>query len=286
MSYVDEAFLKLKSTLEITQTESDLASRWQQEIRSVVGEEWDLEDDYLTGSYRRNTKTKPLKDVDILVVIDADGAQGKLRKLGPAAVLEELKKVLERKYDNVIIDRMACAVSTGSAEDPTFEIVPAFRQSTDVFEIPDAQRGSWILTNPKVHEELSTKKNKKCDERWVPFVKMIKGINREAGSPVKPSFLLEVMALDLAQTPFGSYQDEIRWFLASASEQLDREWVDPAGVGPDVNVMTTNERRTAREALRKIQAIAEDAIWLEDDGQERKAVERWRDIFGKRMPRP
>src|ERR1700735_4331403 len=104
MSYVDEAFLKLKSTLEITQTESDLASGWQQEIRSVVGEEWDLEDDYLTGSYRRNTKTKPLEDVDILVVIDADGAQGKLRKLGPAAVLEELKKVLERKYDNVIID--------------------------------------------------------------------------------------------------------------------------------------------------------------------------------------
>ncbi len=286
MSYVDEAFLKLKGALEITQAESDLASRWQQEIRSVVGEDWDLENDYLTGSYRRNTKTKPLKDVDILIVIDPDGAQNKLRQLGPGAVLEVLRKVLRRKYDNVIIDRIACTVSTGSAEEPTFDIVPAFRKSTDVFEIPDAQRGSWILTNPKAHEELSTKKNKKCDERWVPFVKMIKGINREAGSPVKPSFLLEVMALDLAQTPFGSYQDEIRWFLASASEQLDLDWPDPAEVGPCVNVMTAHERQTAQEALRKIQAIAEDAIWLEDDGQERKAVERWRDIFGQRMPRP
>ena len=286
MSYVDEAFLKLKSSLEITQAESRLASSWQQNIRSIVDGEWKLEADYLTGSYRRNTKTKPLKDVDILVVIDPKGPQSNLRQLGPSAVLDALKKVLRRKYDDVVIDRMACTVSTGSDNDPTFDVVPAFRKSRDVFEIPDAQRNSWISTNPKAHEEFTTKKNKDCDEKWVPFVKMIKAINREAGDPVKPSFLLEVMALELVDKPFGSYQDEIRWFLASASEQLDRAWPDPAGVGPNVNVMAANERQTAAELLRKIQSITEDAIWLEDDGQERKAVERWRDIFGQRMPRP
>jgi|SRR5579875_98693 len=286
MSYVDEAFLKLKSSLEITQAESRLASSWQQNIRSVVDEEWKLEDDYLTGSYRRNTKTKPLKDVDILVVIDSKGPQSNLRKSGPKAVLEALRKILRRKYEDVIIDRMACTVSTGSDDGPKFDVVPAFRKSRDVFEIPDAQRNCWISTNPKAHEELTTKKNKDCDEKWVPFVKMIKVINREAGSPVKPSFLLEVMALQLVVKPFGSYQDEIRWFMATAAEQLDRAWPDPAEVGPDVNTMTANERRTAEESLRKIQAVAEDAIWLEDGGQERKAVERWRDIFGQRMPRP
>ena len=37
--------------------------------------EWDLDDDFLTGSYRRDTKTKKLKDIDIFVVIDPDGAQ-------------------------------------------------------------------------------------------------------------------------------------------------------------------------------------------------------------------
>ena len=33
-----------------------------------------------------------------------------------------------------------------------------------------------------------------------------------------PSFLVEVMALGLVKEPFGRYQDEVRWFLASAAE--------------------------------------------------------------------
>ena len=48
---------------------------------------------------------------------------------------------------------------------------------------------------------------------------MIKGINRELGEPVSPSFLLEVMAHALVKEPFGRYQDEIRWFLATAAER-------------------------------------------------------------------
>ena len=70
MSYVDDAFAKLKITLEITKTESDLAVRRHHEIRDHVRTEWELSDDFLSGSYRRDTKTKRLKDVDIFVVID------------------------------------------------------------------------------------------------------------------------------------------------------------------------------------------------------------------------
>src|SRR6476660_8718216 len=104
MSYVDDAFANLKGQLEITQTESDLAQRRHKEIRDHVGTEWELEDDFLTGSYRRHTKTKKLKDVDIFVVVKRDGAQGHLRDLGPSALLDELKKVLEKKYASVTID--------------------------------------------------------------------------------------------------------------------------------------------------------------------------------------
>jgi hypothetical protein len=134
---------------------------------------------------------------------------------------------------------------------------------------------------------LSTAKNETCDQKYVPFVKMVKGINRELGDPVRPSFLLEVMALQLVTPPFGRYQDEVRWFLASAAEQVEVSWPDPAGLGPDVNSdMTAYGRREAARVLSEGLAVAEEAIRLEDAGRERDAVERWRELFGSRMPRP
>jgi len=57
MGYVDDAFAKLKSTLEIGKTEQDLAVRRHRQIRDHVRESWTLEEDFLTGSYRRETTT-------------------------------------------------------------------------------------------------------------------------------------------------------------------------------------------------------------------------------------
>jgi hypothetical protein len=285
MTYVDDAFANLKSQLEITKTESALAQRRHTEIRDHVATEWELEDDFLTGSYRRHTKTKKLKDVDIFVVIKRDGAQGHLRDLGPSALLSELKKVLEKKYASVTIDRMACVVDFGSDDIASYDVVPAFKRDEGGYEIPDTQAG-WIATNPKRHHEMTSEKNAACDEKWVPLVKMVKGASRELGDPVDPSFLLEVMALELVDEPFGRYQDELVFFFASAADQIDRSWPDPAEVGPDVNSMSTSQRQTARDALLEAQQVAERAVWLEDNGQERSAVEEWRKLFGWRMPRP
>lgn len=285
MSYVDDAFANLKGQLEITNTESELAQRRHKEIRDHVASEWELEDDFLTGSYRRHTKTKKLKDVDIFVVVKRDGAQGHLRDLGPSALLAELKRLLEKKYASVTIDRMACVIDFGADEIVSFDVVPAFKRDGGGYEIPDTQTG-WIATNPKRHHELTSAKNAACDEKWVPFVKMVKGANRELGDVVAPSFLLEVMALDLVTSPFGRYQDELVFFFATAAEQLDQPWPDPAQLGPDVNSMSASERQTARTSLLEAQRIAERAVWLEDEGQEKAAVEEWRKLFDWRMPRP
>jgi hypothetical protein len=287
MGYVDDAFGNLRKQLEITETESKLAQRRHREIRDHVATAWDLEDDFLTGSYRRETKTKKLKDVDIFLVVRRDGEQGHLRDLGPAQLLGELKTLLEKKYDGVRIDRFACVVDFGSTEEEivSFDVVPAFKRKAGGYEIPDTSIG-WINTNPKTHHEMTTQKNKDCDEKFVPFVKMIKGANRELGEPVEHSFLLEVMALDLVRPPFGRYQDELITFFATAADELNRSWPDPADLGPDVNTLSTAQRSSARTKLQDAQLIAERAVWLEDNGQEKSAVEEWRKLFGWRMPRP
>jgi hypothetical protein len=169
----------------------------------------------------------------------------------------------------------------------SIEVVPVFKRAAGGYFMPDPAAGTWIATNPKRHHELSIDKNKACDDKYVPLVKMIKGINRELGEPVSPSFLLEVMAQTIVKTPFGRYQDEIVLFLATAADRIDEQWLDPAGLGGDVNtVMTLPQKRAAAVALRGAQHLAERAVDLEDDGQERAAYAEWKKLFGDRITQP
>lgn len=288
MGYIDDALTNLRHNLEITETERNTAVRRHHAIRDYVRSRWDLEDDFLTGSYRRDTKTKKLKDIDIFIVIDKAGPQGGYRSQSPDTVLDALEKLLQARWPDALRDGMAVVIHYGKDDDVmSIDVVPAFDRKGGGYVIPNPTAGDWISTNPKRHHELSTAKNTECGGKFVPFVKMIKGINRELGEPVSPSFLLEVMAQSLVKAPFGRYQDEIVTFLATAADRTDEQWPDPAGLGGDVNtVMSSTQKGAAAAALRGAQEIAERAVDLEDDGQERAAYDEWKKLFGARMTRP
>jgi hypothetical protein len=290
MGLVDDAFAKLKSNLEITKTEQALASRRQNEIRDHLGAHLTLDRTFLTGSYARHTKTKKLKDVDIFCVVSASGADADLRDESPWAALTRLQHILAEKYTNPLptIGRRSCSIEFSRTDEvPSFDVVIAFDRDGGGFEIPDRTVADWIASDPEVHKAKATAKNAECDGKWIPFVKMIKGFNREWDKPVRPSFLLEVMALDLVRPPFGRYQDEVVLFLANAASRIEETWADPAGLGPDVNSsMNTIEKQAAARRLDEALEIAERAVQLEDDGHERAAVDSWRELFGKRMPAP
>ena len=203
-------------------------------------------------------------------------------------MLDALEVLLADRWPGAHRDGMAVVIPYGKDDEVmSIDVVPAFDRKGGGYFIPDPAAGKWIATNPKRHHELSIAKNAECDGKFVPFVKMIKGINRELGEPVSPSFLLEVMAQSLVKPPFGRYQDEIVLFLATAAERIDEQWHDPAGLGGDVNtVMSPAQKLAAADALRSAQEIAERAVDLQDDGQERAAYDEWKKLFGDRMTRP
>src|SRR3954454_15884660 len=117
MSYSDDAFIKCKNTLEITKPEEKFAISKHANIRDLVRGSWQLEDDFLTGSYRRETKTTKLKDVDIFVGSAPKRPQARLRDRRPAGVLDELRKVLKTKYSDVVADGFACVVKFGKEDE-------------------------------------------------------------------------------------------------------------------------------------------------------------------------
>jgi Second Messenger Oligonucleotide or Dinucleotide Synthetase domain len=285
MSYIDDAFDKLKSNLEITETETNLAVTRHNLVREHIEASWKLADHFLTGSYDRQTKTKKLKDVDIFVVIDPKGPQAYLANGTGTAAISALRDVLSARWDDLETDEHVVTINYPGEDVASYEVAPVFPRKGGGYLMPNGS--TWMATDPTEHASLVTAKNKKCDGKFVPFIKMVKGINREADDAIQPSFLLEVMGLELVLEPFGRFRDEIRFFLASVADRLTDDWPDPGGLGPNVNAgISKTQRENLARTVRGWLAIAEEALLLENDGKERGAVEKWRKLFGWRMPLP
>src|SRR2546428_14127135 len=75
-----QAFEKFRQRLELGDTERKDAETRQTEVRECIREGFELKTDFLSGSYKRHTKTKPLKDVDVMFVL---GAKEKWRRGKP-----------------------------------------------------------------------------------------------------------------------------------------------------------------------------------------------------------
>lgn len=289
MLTVSQAFDKFKRRLELSATEQADASARQQRIRSVMNAAFDVDHDFLTGSYSRHTKTKPLHDVDIFVVMSDEEAP--YRDGHPNYVLTDVQTALAEEYGQhrVALQRRSVRVDFGVTlvDDLTggvmsFDVTPAFAQD-DHYAIPDRTTGDWMPTDPRVHATKATDANAAFDGHWKPAVKMIKKWNDHHDKPIKPSFLIEVMSLELLADWAGSYPRELKAWFATAIDAIDRTWNDPAGLGHPVSdrmAADASQRAVARLALKQAEAACTQALNHDRAGRTGAALDTWQDLFG------
>ena len=289
-----DAFDKFRQRLELSDTEQKDAARRHAGLRECIRGAFAIQNDFLSGSYRRHTKTKPLKDVDVVFVLGEKETWR--RDKPPVDTLWAFETHLKGKYTGngqVETGRRSVTVEFEKSYYPedhdgkvlSIDAVPAFELEGGDYEIPDKITGTWIKTNPGTHREQATVKNKALDGCWVPLVKMVKGWNRANGRPIKPSFLIEVMAQELVEPPFSSYPDEVRNFFAAAEANIGRIWADPAKLGPPVSdQMTSTLVDEARMALQEAQRRATLAFRAEATGRQGEALRIWREILGDYFP--
>jgi SMODS domain-containing protein len=297
MLTVTEAFRKFRSKLELTQKEQDDASRRQKEIRGVMDEAFKIQHDFLTGSYKRWTKTKPLKDVDIFCVLHDDERPKYRDNKRPSVLLDEVERVLVKRYgrQNVSKQRRSVTVEFPDSQDEervmSFDVVPAFTvgdpDKDGHYEIPDtATARGWTETDPRVHADKATAANQAFSGEWKGMVRMAKAWNRAKDKPVRPSFLLEVMALQILRPPFGGdFPYEFMAFFATAADRIHETWPEPAGLGPPVSdTMDATARDAAKRALTAAHHSIREAIELSRAGKNGDALRKYRDIFGDLFP--
>jgi len=292
MITIDEAIAKFKSRLELNDKEQQDASKRQNEIREIIRKKINLENDFLTGSYKRHTKTKPLKDVDIFCVLNRE-KEGHFLEKSPYDLLNHIKSILEPEYgyENVSNGRRSVRVkfSNGNLTDDkvmSFDVVPAFSEK-NYYVIPDTSTTSqWTKTDPEIHTEKATAANKAFNGEWKPMVKMIKKWNENHDKPIKPSFLIEVMALEIFHPPFtGGYLYELKSFFATAKLRLRDTWNDPAGLGPAVSDEMSNQYSTAEQKLTEVGKHLDRVIYLKNNGSIGEALKILREqIFGDMFP--
>ena len=298
MLTVDEAFRKFKSRLELNDNEQNNASARQQEVRDYLDTKFAIANSFLTGSYARYTKTKPLKDIDIFFVLK--DTERHYRGKAPGVVIKDFHDALVKKYGAKAVRMQSRSVNVDfgvvvDAEDNTdyrilsVDVVPAFADGDD-YEIPDTDSGKWIKTNPKIHAEKATAAHQAYSNKWKGLVRMVKYWNNNPRhgkeKPVKPSFLIEVMALECLHGGWqGRFEYEIQGLFSTLADRIFDEWPDPARLGPAIsNGMDKARKEHARTLLMAASRDASLAINLARQGRNGDALKAWRDSFGPKFP--
>ena len=151
------------------------------------------------GSFARNTKIRPLDDIDIMIVFDAQGCTTDdvtkiTRKTYPIYVnnphakllpdycdgnvlnsrkmIEAIKRELGAipSYSKADIHRNQEAVTLQlSSYEWNYDIVPCFYTTTGFYIIPDG-KGSWKGTDPRIDQNRVTQANQRgiiaCDKTY------------------------------------------------------------------------------------------------------------------------
>lgn len=286
-------FKEFASALEITCGEQKDASALHTDVRQRPdGSSLKIEHDFLSGSYARETKIRPLKDIDLVMILEEDAYPEYDEDGDPAALLDEVKDVLDGLYeddDTVTVEMQHRSVNLRFSNPPYgFDVVPAFVVGGDVLRIPDRKHDMWPRTNPAKHQELLTEANdaQHTDGTIVPIIKMLKGWNTNQGGVVK-SFWIEAQAMRVFASEIESYPKGVSEFFHRAADLILEPCPEPAGVGPDIDIsLTDEERHVKRQKFLGFAQLADQALQCEADGDEDEAHRLWYEIFGDPFPKP
>jgi SMODS domain-containing protein len=277
------------SSLELTERERADARAQQVALRDrlrlhLAG----FVDSRLVGSYRRGTAIRPLKDIDVFVVLDGrqhcrDVPQAPLR------LLQTIERALRASYPSHEPRIQGRSVNIGfSGTEIDYDIVAAFAPTWTgaadteplYYEIPDRRVSAWIRTNPAKHREACTAANERAGGMLNGLIKAAKYWNRASGKPLT-GFHIEVMSY----SAFWSKPDDPRAGLRSLFQHLanavQSACPDPAGLGPAIDAdLTSQERTHARHLLQGAAQVAQAAVDAERKGDGDAAIARWRSLLG------
>jgi len=299
MMTTEQFFTDLASavSLGLNDDERELIEKKQNGLREKLrlDEDITLEDDFLTGSYRRHTILKPKDadekfDVDVFIAFSNDEYGEKDLEELREITIKALRKVKENYPELGITglnEEQARSVGVEFGGIFQIDVVPSIQIEKDkLYKIFDKRSGQPVRSNPKLHGERLTEANEQTAsgtvQRLVPIVKLLKAWKREKCDYMK-SFHLEILAVEiLGNEKIESYSEGIAKFFANAVGYLREACLeDPANPDNIIDEYLDNDgtRNDILDLINSENIIAGNARELEDAGDDEAAVQAWKKIF-------
>lgn len=268
------------------------------------------------GSFARNTKIRPLDDIDLLLVLNGSGGthyelpfqnnthtihipeESKiLRKLcNEDETLNSIKVVNKivsslnqiEHYKNAEKHRRqeAATLSLNSYE-WNFDIVPAFYTTDNFYLIPDG-KGNWKKTDPRIDQDNVTTINQKHNGQILQLIRILKYWQKRPTMPTISSYLFEVIVLTFfnSKNKIADYIDfNVRDFWFYFKDAIYASFPDPKGFQGELNNLTYDEKYKISQLSENTYKKACEAIDLETiDKDIKKSINKWKEIFGNSFP--
>lgn len=271
------------------------------------------------GSFARKTKCRELDDVDLMIGISANGATYNSNDpwddvhitastndsaqvdcmrddgtLNSTKVINKFKKTLKnvREYSRSDIHRSGEAVVLNlKSKDWSFDIVPCFHTVTEsdgraYYLIPNGS-GNWKKTDPIKDKEHVTKTNKENGGRVLDLVRLLKKWNRVKNARTLPSYMLETMVINFADSSQGlsEYIDlRFRDVLKYLADHIMNPVYDMKGIQGDINDLSIYDKTAIKQKAQADYEKACDARELERENNHKSAISKWGEILGSDFP--
>ena len=270
------------------------------------------------GSFSRKTKTRPLDDIDLMIVLHAQGnwrssnltggytihvpQDGDKQRalcnsgtdtLNSIKIINKFKEYLSKvpSFKKAEIKRNQEAVTLELGYEWVYDIVPCFitnpESGSDFFLIPDGN-GNWKPTDPRIDKERTTRINGKQEVSVLDVVRIMKYWTKRRTASTMGSYFLECLILqyyDSYGTASSKYIDiELPKMFAYVYNQIDNALNDPKNFQGNLNILSWDERKSIKDRAQLDYNRSTEARQLETDGKQKESIAKWREIFGSDFP--
>ncbi len=324
---VNEAFNQfLKSCVRLDSTRSDIAKSSKNNLVTEIQKfpddnkflalHPDISIDY--GSFSRKTKIRPLDDIDLIIVLHAEGnwrteysdrfeisvPNGASRQLSlcndgtntlnSIKVINRFKEYLSKVsfYEKAEIKRNQEAVTLNlKSYEWVYDIVPSFitaplADGRTFYLIPDG-KGNWKATDPRIDKSRTIDINGIQEVSVLDVIRIMKYWTKRPTMPTMKSYFLENLILNYYSSGITSskYIDiEIPKILSYIYHNVHKSLNDPKGFQGDINHLTYEERNSIQSKASTDYNIANEARQLETEQKIKESIAKWGTIFGSDFP--
>jgi hypothetical protein len=265
------------------------------------------------GDYGRNTHTKPIKHIDVLVCMgwkstalhyntdtyavyagDESGRFVEMRdeenRLDPNLISQRFVEHLET-FNNA--KGVAVAANGGFTFREKgylwlYNIRPAFflkEEDTDeVFYLVPNGKNHWKPIFPLQQSAQLDVVNQAHGGFMIDLIRYMKHWNREQTIPKIPASLLEAIVFNYCETKSKKLTEfadlDIAGALQAIRHGILEECIDPIGARGDLNTMVITARQKVSSQAFADQLKAQSARHFEQNGNYARSIDKWSEVFG------